>query len=281
MLTARQRRSVLLLLTPTTGWLLVFFFVPLAIMAAYSFAARGTYGGVDFIYSLDNYRRALDPIFVKLLLKSCLMAVAATAVTLAMGYPLAHWISFHGGPRKGILMLLVVIPFWTNFLIRIYAWMLLLNDHGVVNSALALFGIREIRFLYNNKAVLLGLVYGYLPFMVLPIYNSLEKLDRTLLEAAHDQGATRFQALMRVTIPLAMPGIVAGCLLTFIPAVGAFVVPDLLGGPHAYAIGNLVTDQFLKARNWPFGAALSFLLILLVLAGVVLYLRMNAREEET
>lgn len=243
------------------------FWVPLAIIAVYAVLSRGTYGGVEWPLTLANFARFSDPLYFGILWRSFWVAGAATALCLALGFPLALFIA-ESGPRKGLFLNLVILPFWTSFLIRTYAWVFLLRDTGLFNTALQALGvIREpLPLLYNDGAVILGLVYGYLPFMVLPLYATLERLDRSLLEAAADLGARRWAAFWRVTVPLAKPGIRAGVVLVFIPCLGTYITSDLLGGSKTVLIGNLVQNQFTSARDWPFGSAASLALTAVVMA---------------
>lgn len=262
------------LLAPGTLWLLLFFFVPIAVVLAYSVMPRGVYGGVGAGLTLEHYRRVLDPLYLGVLRRTVVLAAACTALCLAAGYPVAYTIA-RAGRWKSLLLFLVVVPLWTSFLVRTYAMIFLLRDTGFVNSVLLALGVvREpLTLLYTPGAVLAGLVYGYLPLMVLPIYVSLEKLDPALLEAAEVLGAPPLARFWRVTVPLSAPGVAAGAMLVFIPALGAFLTPDLLGGAKQMMVGTLVQNQFGAARNWPFGSAASFILMAVVLAAVLVYLR--------
>jgi spermidine/putrescine transport system permease protein len=261
-------------LLPTRLWLALLLVAPLGVICAYSVLTREAYGGVNLPWTSENYARFFDPLYAAILLRSLLMAAVATALCLLLGFPLALFIS-RSRNRRGLYLFLVILPFWTSFLVRIYAWLFLLRDTGLVNTALlSLCVIREpLSLLYNNGAVLLGLVYGYLPFMILPLYATLERLDPALLEAAADLGARPLPALMRVVVPLAGPGIRAGSILVFIPCVGAFLTPDLLGGGKTVMIGNLVQNQFTTARDWPFGSAVSLALMAIVVLLVFLFMR--------
>ena len=267
-----------LLLFPARLWLALLFATPLAIVCAYSFLTRGAYGGITPPWTLENYRRLFDPLYAAILLRSILMAAAATAICLVLAFPLA-WFIARARRHRALYLHLVVLPFWTSFLVRTYAWVFLLRDTGLVNTALDALGLidKPLPLLYNNGAVLLGLVYGYLPFMVLPLYATLERLDPALLEAAADLGARPLATLFRVIVPLSQPGIRAGSALVFIPCVGAYLTPDLLGGGKTVMIGNLVQNQFTTARDWPFGSAVSLVLMMVVTLLVVVFLR---REEE-
>jgi len=275
----RPQARAWLLVAPGTLWLLVFFLVPILIMLVYSVMPRGIYGGVDPGFTLEHYRRFFDPLYLDILQRTFVWSVACTVICLVLGYPVAYVIA-RAGRWKSFLLFLVVLPFWTSFLVRTFAMIFLLRDTGLINNWLVKLGVDPIAMLYTPFAVMAGLVYGFLPFMVLPIYASLEKLDLSLLEAAEVLGARPTERFRRVTLPLSMPGVVAGCLLVFIPALGSFLTSDLLGGAKQMMIGNLVQNQFSAARNWPFGSAASFIVMALVLAAVMLYLKVKDREQE-
>jgi spermidine/putrescine transport system permease protein len=261
-------------------WLLAFFLVPLIIMLAYSFMPRGIYGGVEPGFTLEHYARFFDPLYLQVLQRTVLWSLACTCICLLLGYPVAYVIA-RAGRWRNLLLFLVVLPFWTSFLVRTFALIFLMRDTGLINTWLAKLGLvdQPLTMLYTPFAVMVGLVYGFLPFMILPIYASLEKLDRSLLEAAEVLGARPHARFLRVTLPLSMPGVVAGCLLVFIPALGSFLTPDLLGGAKQLMIGNLIQNQFSTARNWPFGSAASFIVMASVLAAVMLYLRLRDRGQ--
>ncbi len=264
------------LLAPGGFWLLAFFLVPIFIMLAYSVMPRGIYGGVERGFTLEHYRRFMDPLYLDILQRTFVWSVACTVLCLVLGYPVAYVIA-RAGRWKNLLLFLVVLPFWTSFLVRTFAMIFLMRDTGLINAWLLKLGLVEdpITMLYTPFAVMAGLVYGFLPFMILPIYASLEKLDLSLLEAAEVLGARPVERFRRVTLPLSMPGVIAGCLLVFIPALGSFLTSDLLGGAKQLMIGNLVQNQFSAARNWPFGSAASFIVMALVLVAVLLYLRVK------
>jgi spermidine/putrescine transport system permease protein len=272
------RFSNRILAGPAWFWTAAFFLLPLAVIFVYSLLSKGDYGGVAPPATLGNYTRFLDPLYLRILGRTFWIAVLTTALCLLLGYPLAYYIAFHGGRRRNLLLFLVVLPFWTSFLVRTYAWIFLLRDTGLINTFLIRLGLIEtpLALLYNDGAVLVGLVYGFLPLMVLPLYGSLERLDRTLLEAAADLGARPSSALLRVTLPLTRPGIYAGSVLVFISALGAYITPDLLGGGKSIMIGTLVQNQFTTARDWPFGAAVS----LFLMAVVILMLQFYRRQGE-
>ena len=275
----RPQARAWLLFAPGTLWLLVFFLVPILIMLVYSVMPRGIYGGVDPGFTLEHYRRFFDPLYLDILQRTFVWSMACTVICLVLGYPVAYVIA-RAGRWKSFLLFLVVLPFWTSFLVRTFAMIFLLRDTGLINNWLVKLGVDPIAMLYTPFAVMAGLVYGFLPFMILPIYASLEKLDFSLLEAAEVLGARPAERFRRVTLPLSMPGVVAGCLLVFIPALGSFLTSDLLGGAKEMMIGNLVQNQFSAARNWPFGSAASFIVMALVLAAVMLYLKVKDREQE-
>jgi spermidine/putrescine transport system permease protein len=252
----------------------VLFGAPFAIVLAYSFLTRGVYGGIQPPWTAESYRRLFDPLYLAILRRSFAMALAATALCLVLAFPAALFIS--RAPRhKNLYLQLVMLPFWTSFLVRTYAWIFLLRDTGLFNTALQALGITHapLPLLYNDGAVLLGLVYGYLPFMVLPIYATLERLDPALVEAAADLGARPMTTVWRIVVPLSRPGIAAGSVLVFIPCLGAYLTPDLLGGGRTVMVGNLVQNQFTTARDWPFGAAVSIALMALVTLLLAVFLR--------
>ena len=254
------------------------FAAPFGIVLAYSVLTRGAFGGIELPWTLESYQRLFDSLYLSILLRSFAMALAATALCLLLAFPAALFIS-RAAHHKNLYLQLVMLPFWTSFLVRTYAWIFLLRDTGLFNTALQALGIihAPLPLLYNDGAVLLGLVYGYLPFMVLPIYATLERLDPSLVEAAADLGARPLTTVWRIIVPLSRPGIVAGSVLVFIPCLGAFLTPDLLGGGRTVLVGNLVQNQFTTARDWPFGSAVSIALMALVTLLLVIFLR---RESE-
>jgi spermidine/putrescine transport system permease protein len=262
----RTRAQAILLLLPLAAVLVGLFVAPQAFMLVASLWHRSAYGGLLREWTSANYARALEPLYLWILARSLGLAVFTTAMCLLIGWPVAYWLGLRVRPRwRNALLVLVILPFWTSFLVRLYAWIFLLRQEGLVNLLLGTIGIPPLPLLYNDFAVMLGQVYGELPFMILPLYASIEKLDRSLLEAAADLGATPSRQLWRVTVPLTAPGVAAGCLLVFIPSLGAFLAPDLLGGGRSVYAGNLVQSQFAVARDMPFGAAISFLLTVMVL----------------
>lgn len=269
-----MRRLRLIFLTPAAAVMGVLFVAPLGIVLLYSLMNRGVYGGVELPYTLESYRRLIDPLYLRIMARSFVMAGSATIACLILGFPLALFIA-RSAERKSLYLYLVILPFWTSFLVRTYAWMFLLRDTGLINTVLLSTGLvhEPLPLLYNAGAVLIGLVYGYLPFMVLPLYATLERIDRGLLEAAADLGARPWQSLWRVLIPLAAPGIRAGAVLVFIPCLGAYLTPDLLGGSKTIMAGNLIQNQFTSARDWPFGSAASLALMGIAMLLLALWVR--------
>ncbi|MCH3950411.1 MAG: ABC transporter permease [Acidaminococcus sp.] len=262
------------LVVPAMGWLTLFFALPLIIVVVVSFASRTAYGQVVFNWTLHNYIRFFEPLYLRIFVTTIVTAIITTAVTFALGYPVAYTIAMIL-PKKwqqfGIIV--VMIPFWINFLIRSFAWVIILRSQGVVNTLLLHLGLiqKPLTLLYNDAAVLLGMVYALLPFMILPIYVSLEQMDKRLLEASSDLGATPLVSFRKITLPLTMPGVAAGSILVFISSLGMFVVPDIMGGAKSALIGNIIQNQFLSARDWPFGSALSIILAFLALIMILLY----------
>ena len=250
-------------LLPARLWMALFFAVPLAIVCGYSFLTRGDYGGVEQPWTPENLARLADPLYLAILWRSVWIAALATLLCALLGFPLALFIS-RAGRRKNLYLQLVLLPFWTSFLVRTYAWLFILRDTGLVNTVLARLHLiaAPLPLLFNDGAVLTGLVYNFLPFFVLPMYATLERLDPALVEAASDLGARPFATLWRVVIPVSAPGLVAGSVLVFVPCLGAYLTPDLLGGGKSVMLGNLVQNQFTTARDWPFGAAASLVLML-------------------
>lgn len=266
-------------LAPSTAMALVLLLAPMGIIVGYSFLTRGVYGGVNEPWTVENYLRLWDPLYGAILWRSFGMAAVSTVLCLVMGFPVALLIA-RAGKWRNLLLYLVMLPFWTSFLVRTYAWMFLLRDTGLINTMLAGLGWtgEPLPLLYNEGAVIVGLVNGYLPFAVLPIFANLERMDKHLLEAAADLGARPWEAMRHVVLPLCAPGLRAAAVLVFIPCLGAYLTPDLLGGGKAMMIGNLVQNQFTAARDWPFGAALSLALMVVVMTLVAGVLRKDREE---
>jgi spermidine/putrescine transport system permease protein len=278
----RPGRQGALLVAPTIFYLILFLIVPLLFVVILSFLTRGRYGNVVFEINFQNYLRLFDPLYSRILLNSLFVAAFTTLLTIIIGYPLAYFISRSPHQHRSYLLFLILIPFWTNFIIRVYAWIMLLRTEGLINSFLIKIGLlnEPLSLLYTPAAVLIGMVYEFLPFMVLPLFTSLEKIEMAQLEAAADLGANPWRAFTRVTLPLSVPGIIAGSILVFIPALGMFVVPDLMGGAKNLLVGNLIRNQFLTARDWPFGAAASMILLLITLIITMVYTRKAGFGEE-
>ena len=269
-----------LFLAPSAAFTVVLFLIPLSIIVAYSLMTRGVYGGVVGPWTLENYQRLFDPLYGMILWRSLVMATMATLLCLLVAFPLALFIARADAKRKSIYLYLVILPFWTSFLVRTYAWMFLLRDSGLINSTLLSLKIisEPLPLLYNETAVVVGLVYGYLPFAVLPLFSNLDRLDKNLLEAAADLGATPWQTIRHVVLPLCAPGMRAAGVLVFIPCLGAYLTPDLLGGGKSIMIGNLIQNQFTTARDWPFGSAISLALMALVMILLLLLLHRDGEE---
>jgi spermidine/putrescine transport system permease protein len=274
----RSRVASHLLLAPASLWLALFLVLPVASLLLLSLTTNGPYGTILWKFSWDNFAKALDAKYLPVLLRTVGYAASATGLCLLLGYPLAYYLSFRAGPRREALIVLLMIPFWTSCLVALYSWIIILGREGLLNTLLVdTLGLLPVPlgFLNTPFAVILGLVYFYLPFMVLPLYGSLEKLPRSYIEASYDLGAGAFETFRKITLPLSLPGVLAGCLLTFIPCMGDFLTADFLGGPGTYLVGNLVSNQFLMAQNWPFGAALTTLLVVPMLCGLALHQRLE------
>jgi spermidine/putrescine transport system permease protein len=270
------------LLGPGVFWLILFFNLPLLIVLFISVVERGRAGGIRIppVFTLGNYVDFFDPLYLGIFLHSLQIGVLVTAICVLLGYPLSYFIAARPARWRDALLLLVMIPFWTNFLVRTYALKQIMGADGMINNALLGLGLihQPLDLLYNEFAVVVGLVYGYLPFAILPMYASVEKFNYTLLEAAADLGANPARAFWRVMLPMTLPGVVAAIVLTLVPVVGAFITPDIMGGGKVEMIGTLINRQFGVARNWPFGSAISLVLMALVLLGVILYFRSGGEE---
>jgi spermidine/putrescine transport system permease protein len=266
-------------LGPPLVWLVAFFLVPLAIVWAYSFGHNEGLTQIAITGTFKNYARAIEPLYLKIFLKSGGVAALTTFLCLVIGFPVALAITFASQKAKAWLLLLIMLPFWTNLLIRTYALIAVLRNEGYINKGLEavwnlagkvvhLAPFQPLEMMHTNFAVIVGLVYVHLPFMVLPLYSALDRLDKSLLEASLDLGAGHLRTLFKVVVPLALPGIASGILITFIPALGAYLTPDLLGGPDSQMIANVIERQFKRANDWPFGASLSFLLMYLTFVAI-------------
>lgn len=268
------------MLSPTLIWLLLFLLVPLGLIAVISFTTNLGFGGILYEFSTEAYRLAFSTTYAKVIWNSLLWSGIGTIICLLIAYPFAYFIA-HAGKWKNMLLLLVMVPFWTNFLILIYAWIVLLNSEGVINNLLRSIGIisEPIAMLYTPYAVVIGIVYAFLPLMILPIYASIEQLDHSYIEAAEDLGAGPIKAFLKITLPLTAPGIFAGILLTFIPALSVFVITDLLTGGKLLMVGNIIRDAFIVEMNWQLGSALSLLLAILVLIAIYLFMKFTSSED--
>jgi spermidine/putrescine transport system permease protein len=261
-------------LIPGGLWLLLLFAVPLGILLAISFGYTDDLGNAIYGWRPENYERILDAIYLKVLLRSVAFALATVVLCILIGFPVAYYIAVYGGRWKNVLIAMVVLPFFVNYLVRTYAWIAMLGDEGLVNGIIG----DDVRFLNTPWAVIGGLVYGYLAFMILPIFAALDRMDPALREAGKDLYGSPWQTFRSVTLPHTYQGVLAGTVLVFLPAVGDFVAAQLLGGPDEFMVGNLIQQQFLAAENWPFGAALTVVMMSFLLVWMVLYLRAAARE---
>ncbi|NJO06413.1 MAG: ABC transporter permease, partial [Chloroflexaceae bacterium] len=278
--TPARRLRLSVLVGPAMFWLGLFFLVPFAIILLYSFLSRSATGGVDWVFTLENYARLFgDPIYLLILWRSIWIGGVTTLLCLLIGYPLALFIVRQPPQWRSFYIFLILIPFWTNMLVRTYAWMTILNNTGLINTIITGLGGEPLSLINTQGAVLLGLVYGQLPFMVLPVYAVIERFDFRLMEAAGDLGANRWQAFRRVMLPITMPGIAAGSVLVFILSAGNYIIPALLGGNKVILIGNLLEQQFGSAQNQPLGAATALLVMLVLTAGVIFYFRTTTEEE--
>lgn len=291
MATKRDLRSLSTLLTPSTLFLGIFFLGPLAVMVIFSFLEPGIYGGVVWNFYHWNYGRILgwadgewedfDPVYIDIFLRSVRLALTNVGITLLVCYPAALWVSGLSARWRTFVVFIITLPFFVSLVVRLFCWVLILRPSGFLSTSLIGLGIisEPIDIIYTETAVLIGMAYILLPFMFLPLYASIEKLDHSLLEASADLGANPFQTFWRVILPCTLPGIAAGAVLVFIPSLGNFIVPDLLGGAKVMMIGNLIEQQFLSARNWPFGSALSVMIMLVMFMLIVFYLRRIGRSE--
>jgi spermidine/putrescine transport system permease protein len=275
---AASRRGFLLGL-PALLYLTVFFMVPLGIVVAYSFATRSRTGRTELRdWNLDAYARLGDDVVRTIAVRSLWIALATTLISLVLAYPLAYYMSTRTPTVRNILLVGVMLPFWSNFLVRTYAWRVLLDSDGLVSQATQAVGIGETRLLFTPTAVLIGLVYGYLPFMVLPLYAAIERIDWSLVEAARDLHASAWTAFRRIVWPLSLPGVIAGSILVFVPSFGAYVTPAILGGNKEGLLGSFIVSQFLSARNGPVGASLSVVVLSVMLVATLWYFRSGGRN---
>lgn len=277
-----NKKPTKLLALPALLWLGALFVLPMLLIVMLSFLKRGTYGQVVYEFTANNYIRIVDPLYGQIFWDTFVVAILTTVLSILFGYPLSYYISRLERSKQQIWLLLVMIPFWINFLVRSYAWVIILRSQGVVNTILQSLGIitEPLPLLYNSGSVMLGMVYTLVPFMVLPIYVSLEQMDRRKLEAAYDLGATPWKAFWHVTLPMTKSGVVTGSILVFVSSIGMFVVPDVMGGAKSALMGNVIQNQFLSARDWPFGSALSIVLMLLSMLLILLFFKATKASEK-
>jgi spermidine/putrescine transport system permease protein len=264
--------------SPMAVWFTVFFLAPIIIIIVYSFMKKGLYGGVISEFSLEAYKYLIDPVFLNITLRTLATSLISTVITILIALPCGYYMA--RSKRQTLLLLLIIIPFWTNFLIRVFAWINILGNNGFINIVLINLGITTdyIQFLYNQNAVILVLIYMYLPYAILPLFSTIDKFDFSLLEAARDLGADKFTSMIKVLLPNIRGGIFTAILFTFIPIFGAYAVPQLIGGMESYMLGNIIADQLLKSRNWPRSAAISMVLTLITTAGVVWMMFIHKRD---
>ena len=261
-----------LLSTPYILWTLLFTVIPLIIIFVFSISSSNEIGKISFNFTIDKYKQFFEPIYIDVFFRSVKLSLYSTIVCLIVGYPVAYIIANKGLRIRNFLIIFILLPQWTNFLLRTYAWMSILKDNGPINSFLLRVGIinEPLTLLYTDGAVLMGMVYNFLPYMILPIYTVILKIDKNYIEAARDLGANTVTTFRKIIFPLSMPGMVSGVIMVFMPAISTFVISDLLGGGHSMLMGNLIQNQFLAARNWQFGSAISMILILIILISMLL-----------
>ena len=261
-------------------WTVLFVALPLVYVVVITFLKKGDVWGITDQFTLENYQKLFSPVYAKVFLDSFLVAVSTTALTLLIGYPFAYFTAKFSSRLRSFIILLLMAPFWINSLLRLNGWIILLKANGAVNTLLQSLGIIDepLKILYNNGAMMLGMVYALLPFMITSIYNSVEKLDWSLIEASRDLGASPFKAFVTVTVPLTVPGIVAGCVLVFVPSMGLFFISDLLGGAKTLLLGNLIKNELMQARNWPMGATLSIAMLLFTFAFILIYKKVTGAK---
>ncbi|WP_346899074.1 ABC transporter permease [Clostridium sp. UBA7503] len=261
---------------PYVLWSSLFIIVPLLLIVFFSFTEKVS-GSYQF--SINNFKRLMDPLYIKVFTRSISLALQSTILCLVMGYPIAYMISRKPEHKRGMLIMLFILPMWMNFLLRTYAWLAILGKNGLLNNLLNIIGLNSVDILYTNSAVLLGMVYNFLPFMVLPIYTSLLKMDQDLVNAAYDLGAGKITAFMKIIFPLSIPGVISGITMVFMPAVSTFVISQLLGGGKHMLIGNLIEQQFTSVGDWNFGSAISILMMILILLAMRLTSKFSDDEK--
>ncbi len=267
---------------PVSIWMLAFFIVPLILILVVSFASRGEAGDIVYSFTLSNYARIFDKLYLTIFFKSILIGLVTTIICLVLGYPFAFIIARSGKKLKPLFLLLIMLPFWTNSLVRTYAMIILLRTEGIINTVLLNIGLIDVplQLMYNNMAVMIGMLYMMFPFMVLPLYASIDKLDMSLLEAAEDLGANPLNKFLKVTLPLTKGGIFSGSLLVFVPTLGLFFITDLMGGSKVMLMSNLVKNQFLTARDWPFGSAISVVLMVVMIILIFYYTKFSGNKNK-
>lgn len=274
-----MRRRMRMLAWPYLFWMMLFIAVPLMLVLLYSFTTGDIHDLASLRFSSESYLRVLEPLYMKVMLQSFVLAVVSTALCLLFGYPVAMIIARSKPKHRGMLLMFFLVPIWMNFLLRTYAWMSLLSPNGLINRMLAFFGLAPLQIMPGPYAVLLGMVYNFLPFMVLPIYTVLSKIDRHVLEAAGDLGANAFVTFLRVVFPLSLPGVLSGITMVFMPAVSTFIISGLLGGGKTPLIGDLIEQQFMWDRNWHFGSSLSIFLMAVILLSMAIMGRIDQNAE--
>ncbi|MBP8762825.1 ABC transporter permease [Acetoanaerobium noterae] len=272
-----------ILAVPYVLWAILFTIVPLFIVLLYSFTKRDAFGGMIFSLTFENYKMFFEPIYLNVLWRSLRLSLYSTIACFMIGYPMAYIISKSDIKKQSLMIMLFILPLWTNFLLRTYAWMVVLREQGALNELLLLLGIIDepLQLLYTNGAVIMGMVYNFLPFMVLPIYSVLSKIDKSLLEAAQDLGANSFSTFIKVIFPLSFPGVASGVLMVFMPAISTFVISDLLGGGQTILLGNLIQNQFMMARNWQFGSAISMIMMVMIVLSMGYLTKHSSKEGGT
>ena len=274
-----ESRRGLLLALPAYVYMVLFFGVPLLIVFAYSFSTRTRTGEPTFAeLSFDAYAKLTDELVRNVAVRSVVLAVLTTAICLLLGYPFAYFVATRGTTARNLLLVAVMIPFWTNFLVRNYAWRVLLSTGGPISAVTERVGLGEIDLLFTRTAVVIGLVYSFLPFMILPLYASIERIDWRLVEASRDLYCNGWKSFTKVVLPLSLPGVIAGSILVFVPSLGAYVTPAILGGGKEALLGEYIVGQFLTARNWPVGASLSFVLMTVMLGATIVYFRSGGKN---
>ncbi|MGA1075871.1 MAG: ABC transporter permease [Ilumatobacteraceae bacterium] len=274
-----DRRRGLLLALPAYAYMVLFFAVPLVIVFAYSFSTRSRTGDPTFSeLSLDAYAKLRDELVRNVAIRSLILAIVTTVICLLFAYPFAYFVATRGPPTRNLLLVAVMIPFWTNFLVRNYAWRVILSTGGPISGVTEALGLGETDLLFTRTAVVIGLVYSFLPFMILPLYASIERIDWRLVEASRDLYCSGWKSFTKVVLPLSMPGVIAGSILVFVPSLGAYVTPAILGGGKEALLGEYIVGQFLTARNWPVGASLSFVLMTIMLAATIVYFRSGGKN---